>query len=330
MGFGAAMKAALAGALALLAAPGWTAERLVLQLKGAGRAQSAGYLTARDRGLYAAEGLDVTIRPGGEGNEPLDALATGAADVAVEWMPAALVAREKGLPAVNIAQPFARPALTLICWRRAGVDTPGPDLAGKTVGVTFGGDLYPFVAWMNRLGVHTTGGPDGVTMIDRGEGMAALQAKRAACVAAPVHEALPQPAADFVVFQDDEGTLPDGLYTLQGALTDPAMQDRLARFVRASMKGWDETVRGSDAPPEPRTDDQRASAAVAALVSTSGGRLDIGAAERTAQALLGGPAPVLSAPPAGAWTQAVADRAAQGGTAPVQPIPARPIVQPSR
>ena len=33
-------------------------------------------------------------------------IAGGGADVIVDWMPAALAAREAGLPLVNIAQPF--------------------------------------------------------------------------------------------------------------------------------------------------------------------------------------------------------------------------------
>ena len=38
----------------------------------------------------------------------------------------------------------------------------------------------------------------------------------------------------------DQGvaTLEDGIYTLESNLYDPAMVDKLTRFVRASMKGW--------------------------------------------------------------------------------------------
>jgi hypothetical protein len=47
--------------------------------------------------------------------------------------------------------------------------------------------------------------------------------------------------SQLVIFRyDDEGvaTLEDGLYALSAKLADPAMQDRLARFVRASVEGW--------------------------------------------------------------------------------------------
>ena len=39
----------------------------------------------------------------------------------------------------------------------------------------------------------------------------------------------------------DEGvaTLEDGLYAMEDKLKDPAFVDKMARFVKASMKGWD-------------------------------------------------------------------------------------------
>ena len=50
------------------------------------------------------------------------------------------------------------------------------------------------------------------------------------------------PADELVVFKyEDEGvaTLEDGLYVLEDNLEDPAFVDRMARFVRATMKGFD-------------------------------------------------------------------------------------------
>ena len=50
------------------------------------------------------------------------------------------------------------------------------------------------------------------------------------------------PAEELVVFKyEDEGvaTLEDGLYVLEDKLKDPAFVDTMARFVKASMKGWD-------------------------------------------------------------------------------------------
>ena len=60
-------------------------------------------------------GVNLTILPGGPDIAPTQVLAGGGADVIVEWMPAALAAREKGLPMVNIAQPFKASGMMLTC-----------------------------------------------------------------------------------------------------------------------------------------------------------------------------------------------------------------------
>ncbi|MGO8506518.1 ABC transporter substrate-binding protein, partial [Rhizobium leguminosarum] len=63
---------------------------------------------AKDKGFYKEEGLDVEIKQGGPDIAPEQVIAGGGADVIVEWMGGALVAREKGVPIVNIAQPYQK------------------------------------------------------------------------------------------------------------------------------------------------------------------------------------------------------------------------------
>ena len=53
-------------------------------------------------------------------------IAGGGADVIVDWMPAALAAREKGVPLVNIAQPFKKSGLELTCRKETGIAKPEP------------------------------------------------------------------------------------------------------------------------------------------------------------------------------------------------------------
>ena len=103
---------ALAGVAAIAAAAtAQAADKVTLQLKWVTQAQFAGYYVAKDKGFYKDEGLDVTIKPGGPDIAPEQVLAGGGADVVVDWMPAALAAREKGAPMVNIAQPFKHSGL---------------------------------------------------------------------------------------------------------------------------------------------------------------------------------------------------------------------------
>ncbi len=84
----------------------WAADDVTLQLKWVTQAQFAGYYVAKEKGYYDEEDLNVTIKPGGPDIAPSQVLAGGGADVMIDWMPSALAAREKGLPLVNIAQPF--------------------------------------------------------------------------------------------------------------------------------------------------------------------------------------------------------------------------------
>ena len=93
-------------------------------MKWVTQAQFAGYYVAKDKGFYKDEGLDVTIKPGGPDIAPEQVLAGGGADVVVDWMPAALAAREKGAPMVNIAQPFKHSGLELTCRADTGIKTP--------------------------------------------------------------------------------------------------------------------------------------------------------------------------------------------------------------
>ncbi len=92
----------------LVAGPTLADDKLILQLKWVPQSQFAGYYAAQDRGFYAGEGLEVEIKAGGPKIDPANIAAAGQADVIVDWMPAALAAREHGVALVNLAQPFKR------------------------------------------------------------------------------------------------------------------------------------------------------------------------------------------------------------------------------
>ena len=101
------MKKLLTSALFLaFAGSAQAADDVTLQLKWVTQGQFAGYYVAAAKGYYEEEGLNVTILPGGPDVAPTQVIAGGGADVVIDWMPSALAAREKGLPLVNIAQPF--------------------------------------------------------------------------------------------------------------------------------------------------------------------------------------------------------------------------------
>ena len=247
------MRTMIAGASAtlLMLAGAASAEDVTLQLKWVTQAQFAGYYVAADQGFYEEEGLNVTIKPGGPDIAPPQVIAGGGADVIVEWMPAALAAREAGLPLVNIAQPFKSSGMMLTCRNDSGV-TATEDFKGHTLGVWFFGNEYPFLSWMSTLGIPTDGGPEGVTVLKQGFNVDPLLQNQAACISTMIYNEYWQvidagvKESDLVTFfYEDQGvaSLEDGLYVLESNLKDPAFVKRMAKFLKATFKGWNEAVK---------------------------------------------------------------------------------------
>src|SRR3990172_8585851 len=311
-----------------LSAPAAAAEKVTLQLKWVTQAQFAGYYVAKEKGFYDEAGLDVTINPGGPDIAPPQVIAGGGADVIIDWMPSALASREKGVPLVNIAQPFKRSGMMLTCRKETGIKTPA-DFKGKTLGVWFFGNEYPFLSWMSQLKIPTTGG-DGVTVLKQGFNVDPLLQKQADCVSTMTYNEYWQvidagiPADQLVVFKyEDEGvaTLEDGLYVLEDRLKDAAFAERMAKFVKASMKGWawardnQKTaamiVLDNDATGAQTEKHQvRMMGEINKLTEGSDGALDPADYERTVKTLLSrGSHPVISKQPEGAWTHAITDKA---------------------
>ncbi len=327
------MKKLLTGtvtALSMAASAAFAADEVTLQLKWVTQAQFAGYYVALDQGFYKEEGLDVTILPGGPDIAPTQVLAGGGADVTVEWMPAALAAREKGLPMVNIAQPFKSSGMMLTCWKDTGIAAPG-DLANRTLGVWFFGNEFPFMSWMSQLGISTDGKSEsGVEVLKQGFNVDPLLQRQADCISTMTYNEYWQVIDagvnpdELITFKyQDQGvaTMEDGLYVLEENLGDAGFADRMVRFVRASMKGWKWAEENPDdaalivldndqTGAQTEKHQKRMMGEIAKLTAGSNGALDPADYERTVTTLLaGGSDPVITKSPEGAWTHAITDAA---------------------
>jgi len=325
------LNAALAAtALLLGAGVAEAADELTLQLKWVTQAQFAGYYVALDKGYYDEVDLDVTILPGGPDIAPPQVIAGGGADVIIEWMPAALASREKGVPLVNIAQVFDRSGMMLTCLKESGIETP-EDFPGHTLGVWFFGNEYPFLSWMSQLGIPTQGGDDGVTVLKQGFNVDPLLQKQADCISTMTYNEYWQvidaglTPEDLVVFPyEDQGvaTLEDGLYVLESSLADEAMVDKLARFLEASIRGWeyaaehpdeaaDIVLENDETGAQTEKHQRRMMGEINKLVGSGEqgiGYLDPADYERTVEVLLaGGSDPVISKAPEGAWSHKIWD-----------------------
>ena len=312
----------LALTMTLMAGAASAADKVTLQLKWVAQAQFAGYYVAKDKGFYDEAGLDVEIKPGGPDIAPEQVIAGGGADVIVDWMGGALAAREKGVGLVNIAQPYKKAGMQLVCPADGPVQTE-EDFKGHTLGVWFYGNEYPFFAWMNKLGLSTEGGADGVTVLKQSFDVQPLIQKQADCISVMTYNEYWQlmdagyKPEDLIVFNYSamgNDLLEDGLYALEDNLKDPAYVEKMVKFVNASMKGWAYAIANPeeaagivmDNGGQDENHQTRMMGEVAKLIGEPDAKLIPEAYERTAKALLD--QGIITKQPEGAWTSEVTDK----------------------
>ena len=326
-------KGLVAAVMAVCGMAAHAADKVTIQLKWLPQAQFAGYYVAQAKGYYKAEGLDVTIKPGGPDIGPAQVIAGNGADVIVDWMPSALASREAGVPLVNIAQVFNQSGLMLTCKKASGVASP-KDLKGKTLGVWYGGNEYPFLNWMGKLGYKTD---SDIKILKQGFNVDPLLQNQAACISTMIYNEYWQVVdagvkqSDLVTFfYQDQGvaSLEDGLYVLGPNLRDKAFVAKMAKFLKASFKGWNEAVKHpEEASKIVVANDTSGSASlavqkrqmenVAKLISNANtpkmGYLDPAAYDRTIKVLMaGGSDPVIKKDPGkAAMTHIVWEQAAK-------------------
>ena len=231
------------------------ADKVTLQLKWVTQAQFAGYYVAKAKGYYKEADLDVTINPGGPDVAPPQVIAGGGADVVIDWMPSALASREKGVPLVNIAQPFKtiRPAAHLPR-RHRHQDAGRPQGQDARRLVLRQRVSVPVLDVEARLQDRRLG--------RRREGaQAGLQRRSAAAEAGRLHldhDLQRVLAGDRRRLQARASSWSSSTRTrawrrwrtasmcMEAKLKDPAFVATMAKFVKASMKGWDYARKNPD------------------------------------------------------------------------------------
>jgi NitT/TauT family transport system substrate-binding protein len=219
-------------------------DKVTLQLKWVTQAQFAGYYAAKAKGLYAADKLDVTIRPGGPDIVPEQVVAGGGAQFGIDWLPSLLSARDQGAPLVNIAQVFAYSGMREIAFKSSGVKGAA-DLKGRRVAVWFGGNEFELLATLEK---HKIDRHKDVTLVQQPFDMNLLLQKKVDASAAMTYNEYKQ-VLDAGVKPDDlvvidfnkEGTamLEDGIFVKADWIGDARNKQLAARFLRASLKGWE-------------------------------------------------------------------------------------------
>ena len=134
-------------------------EKISIQLKWFHQFQFAGYYAAKEKGYFAEEGLDVTLRQRDPSTGFIDDVLQRKAEYGVA--DAGLVlSRLQGKPVVLLSQIFQHSPLVLLALADSGIRTPY-DLAGKTVMSDLKGNSD---APLNAMLLKTLGGLDSVTI----------------------------------------------------------------------------------------------------------------------------------------------------------------------
>lgn len=288
---------------AAFAAPAAAADQLVVQLSGGWGPEHAGFAVAQADGLYAAESLEVTFRPG----LSIDALVRGEVELAVEHAAPALFAREEGAKLVNIAQIFKRPTAIIVCAEQAGVRTPA-DLRSQPFARPPPGQQPALALALATFGVvQPRYGAD------------------APCRLGRTFEQISPGATAFPLADMGIELLEEGVWALDFTLRDAAFAERATRFLKASLEGWARLARDSETALEKLDAELRArlAPAVPSLAAALGpgelGRMEDAAFVTTVRLLmLGWIEPKLAAPPEGAWRDDLRAAARPASAAPAR------------
>ncbi len=215
-----------------------------VQLKWVTQAQFAGYYAAKEKGYYTQENLDVTIQPGGPDIVPEQVVAGGGAEFGLDWLPSLLSSRDQGVPLVNIAQVFTYSGMRQVSWKDSGIKTPA-DYKGKKIAVWFGGNEFALLATLEKYKLDRN---KDVTLVQQPFDMNLLLKKEVAAASAMTYNEYKQvldggaKSEDLVVIDfNQEGTamLEDGIFVKEDWLKDAKNKEVAARFLRATLKGWE-------------------------------------------------------------------------------------------
>ncbi len=110
-----------------------------IRLKWLNQSQFAGIYVAQDKGLYANQGLNVSIDPGGPNISSIAMVVSGADSFGITSGNQILLARDKGVPVVAVAVIYQKSPIAIYSKKSLNILKP-IDLVGKKIGVVAADD----------------------------------------------------------------------------------------------------------------------------------------------------------------------------------------------
>ena len=233
------------GAAALpTAARAQTLTQATLRLKWLAQTQFAGFYLAKARGYYAAEGIDLTINPGGPNLLTENLVATGADTFGLSGgTDSVFVAREKGLPIVCVGVAHQTTPFVFVSRSDGPVKTV-EDFRGKTVTTWFTGANYVLYGMLAQAGIKQSElkiQPQQVSVTPFVDGSVDVVT---ATIYNEYYSLMTRMGADKLrrFLPDDYGIVfprDTVIVSEQTAREKPAM---VRGFLRASIRGWREAL----------------------------------------------------------------------------------------
>lgn len=227
-------------ALLLLAAATLAAEsfKLTVQLDWVAEPEHGGFYQAQAKGYFAAEGLDVTIIPGGPNAFVLPKVATGKADIGQADSTNTLLQQAEGLPLVQFAAVFQDDPSGLL----VNADSPVrdfPGLNGKTLIARPEWAFLPFLK--KRYGISFNVVPQSFSVAAFLGNKEAIQ--QGYYIAEPYHIVAAGGKEPRFLSTWDAGFRAYAVLVTSRKFA-AAHPDQLRAFLRAYIRGWRDYIEG--------------------------------------------------------------------------------------
>jgi NitT/TauT family transport system substrate-binding protein len=212
--------------------PGLT--KVTLQADWYPQPEHGGFFTALVRGYYKDEGLDVTIEPLGPYLDADKQVSSGAAQFAMQSSDHILEAVANGLPLVAIAATMQRDPQGIMVRKDSPIHSFG-DLNGHTVAIKTGSTWWEFIERKYQLkNVHEV-----PAMMNVANFVADASYVQQAFATSEPYFAQKEGVETRMLLTSDAGYSP---YRVMVTTRDFLQQhpDVVAKFVRASLRGWRE------------------------------------------------------------------------------------------
>jgi len=233
------LAAATLVALAPLAAA-QAADQITLTMNWRADSAHLGFALAKKQGLYAAEGLDVTLQEGRGSSVAAQLVATGQAEIGYADAGAALNVAAKGAPIKIISTVWKAGQFGIVYLDSSGIEAP-QDLRGKKLAVAPGTAMVPLVP----VFLKANGMQDSDVEI-----VSAAQNANLGLLTSGGADAVAETPENVVVPLAAQGIKASNMYFYDHgvplvSLSLIAREDKLAanpdlykRFIRATAKGW--------------------------------------------------------------------------------------------